>query len=333
MAEIETKAIEARGLRPIAFGNMGGSADSPKLGRVTGVIYGGAGVGKSVCIYSLLKLGEHNPNLKFRILFTESNAWGGFEAAMRVHNITMLYPGQVVVAVLENNKGYDTVDSFTEGTNHKAYDTVITNSAIKFKGFDITDPDKTVIDCGSPSTWKDDVIYILDGFSMVDASCIEKGRKKTVDQKTSGDPRALFYARQNLVENILNKFMEESNCHIFVAAHQTIIDDEAAGKSKLDYRIHPAMTTRSQIDKALGHFGFVYHLYKEPQTGARVISVESPKVFTIPRFIDKSEINQYNTAAVPKKNYLTLATLPADLTHPVYKFPLPRLEPVTGRNS
>ena len=328
----EKEVIEERQLRPIAFGNLGGEQET-KLGRVTGIIYGGAGVGKSVAIYSILRLCESNPDLKIRILFTESNAWGGFQDAIRIHNLRNFYPEQVVIAYLENTKGYATVEEFTEGTNDKAYAGVVSNSSVKFKGFDITDPTKAKIDCGSPSTWKEDTIYIVDGFSMVDASCIEKGRKKTVDQKTNNDPRALFYARQNLVENILNKLMEESNCHIFVAAHQTIIDDEAAGKSKLDYRIHPAMTTRSQIDKALGHFGFVYHLYKEPQTGARVISVESPKVFTIPRFIDKSEINQYNTAAVSKKNYLTLATLPADLTHPVYKFPLPRLEPVTGRNS
>ena len=125
----------------------------------------------------------------------------------------------------------------------------------------------------------------------------------------------------------------ESKCHIFVAAHQTIIDDVAATKSKLDYRVHPAMTTRSQIDKALGHFGFVYYLYVDPQSSNRCISVASEKVFTIARFIDGKEISQYNTPAIPKKNQITLATLPADLTHPIFNFPLPRLEPATGRIS
>jgi hypothetical protein len=270
--------------------------------RFVGMIYSSAGTGKTVSAMTALKV----PDLKVRVLCTETNALTGIEEALAIHGITDLQEGQLTIAVAQGEAC--SLEEFQEQSSDASYK-AITSKLFNFIGHDVATGKEVRL--GKVQSWGKDTLFILDGMTMFESSCAGRGLQLAKAQNNSKDARAVFYAGQKVLVGAVFTLAEESTGHMLVLAHQAMSDEVALKKYKLSKMVNPGFGTRSVIDKLAGRFSSILYMRYNTQTKAYVWSAEETDAYTISRGIDRAKL---------KKERITLNNLPADFSHPVYDF-------------
>lgn len=270
--------------------------------RFSGMIYSSAGTGKTISAMTALKV----PNLKVRVLCTETNALTGIEEALAIHGITELQEGQLTIAVAQSTSS--SLEEFQDNSSDAFYK-AITGKLFNFIGTDVASGKEVRL--GKVQEWGTDTLFILDGMTMFESSCSGRGLTIAKSQNNAKDARAIFYAGQKVLVGAVFSLIEESKGHVLVLAHQAMSDETAMSKYKLSKPINPGFGTRSVIDKLAGRFSSILYMRYNNQKKQYVWSAEEPEAYTISRGIDKVKCKQLG---------ITLNNLPADFSHELYNF-------------
>jgi hypothetical protein len=270
--------------------------------RFVGMIYSAAGTGKTISAMTALKV----PDLKVRVLCTETNALTGIEEALEIHGITDLQEGQLTIAIAQSDAS--SLEEFQDQSSDAFY-RAITGKLFNFIGHDVATGKEVKL--GKVQSWGKDTLFILDGMTMFESSCAGRGMQLAKAQNNAKDARAVFYAGQKVLVGAIFAIAEESKGHILVLAHQAMSDDVAMQKYKLTSMINPGFGTRSVIDKLAGRFSSILYMRYNAQQKKYVWSAEEKDAYTISRGIDRVKL---------KKAGINLNNLPADFSHAVYDF-------------
>lgn len=275
--------------------------------RLAMLLYSGAGTGKTISVMTLLKVRVNDKPLKVRVLVLEKNAMTGIKEALRIHGITELEEGQLVIATPANDTAATAADFQNQESD--AFYSAIISKLINFKGVDVATGKE--VGLGKVMAWSSDTVFVLDGMTVFENACAARGRKKSKDNNTLKDPRAAFYAGQDALVGAIFQIVEQSDCHVVVMAHQAMSDNEQMQKHKLTKSINPGFGTRSVIDKLAGRFSCIFYMRYNAQRKQYVWSAEEPDAYTISRGVDRQRCKELN---------VTLNNLPADFSHALYDF-------------
>ena len=269
--------------------------------RVIMMLYGKAGVGKTITIMTLLKRG-----LKVRVLCAEANAITGIEEALAIHKIE-LAEGQLIVA-FPGNESASSTDAFANQETDAFY-LAIVGKIVNFKGFDVATGKEVTL--GKVMAWDTTCAFVLDGMTMTENACAARGRKmfKEAPGENKNDQRMAFYKGQDALVGLVFQVIETSGCHVFILAHQTIMDEKTKLKGGFEHEINPGFGTKSVVDKLAGRFTQIFYMRKNRVTNQFVMSAMEDKAYTISRGIDRDKC---------RKLKIELNTLPADLSHEIY---------------
>lgn len=268
--------------------------------RLCALIYSQPCMGKSVALVTLLKI----PGLKVRLLVLEDNSLPAIEEGLKLHNITSLEEGQFTIAEVKGG-GISSTDKFIDQTDESSYINAV-SKLLNFSGFDVaTSKD---VKLGNTLNWGNDTVLCIDGLTMLQYACGNRGHVKAVGNK---DPRAAFYAGQDALLGYVYQLMQNSKAHIVVLGHETTSDEVALSKHKQLMATHPALGTRSIVSPFLGRFNNVLYAKLNKQTKKYVWSVEEDRVMTAHRNIVTKD-NPYEGKPV------TLNNLPADFSYSGY---------------
>ena len=269
------------------------------------MLYSEAGTGKTVSVVTLLKV----KGLKVRILCIENNALPAIKEGLRLHNIDSLEEGQLTITTITGGTITST-EAFQEQTDTGYYEGIV-SKFMNFKGMDVATGKEVAL--GNCLNWANDTILVVDGLTMLEYSCATRGRAKTAGNK---DPRAAFYAGQDLLKGTIFSLAEKGKGNLLLLAHSTQSDEVARGRHQGLTEIHPALGTRSVVSTHLGRFSNVFYARRNLQQKGQnsyVWTVAEPKAYTIARNIETKG-----------KKYLdrevTLNNLPADFSYEGYNF-------------
>lgn len=270
--------------------------------RFCGMIYSSAGTGKTISAMTALKV----PNLKVRVLCTETNALTGIEEALAIHGITELKEGQLTIAVAQSSSS--SLEEFQDNSSDSFYK-AITTKLFQFNGIDAATGKEVKL--GKVQDWGTDTLFILDGMTMFESSCAGRGLVNAKLQNNGKDARAIFYAGQKVLVGGVFSLIEEGKGHMLILAHQAMSDEVSMAKYKLTKTINPGFGTRSVIDKLAGRFSSILYMRFNEQKKKYVWSAEEKDAYTISRGIDRTRCKELG---------VTLNNLPADFSHELYTF-------------
>lgn len=270
--------------------------------RLAMLLYSMAGVGKSVSLTTLLKI----PNLKVRILSLEDNCLPAIELGLDIHGITELNPGQLTIAEVHGG-GISMSEKYVAQSDDSAYMAAV-GKLLNFTGTDISTGDEVKL--GNVMNWKDDSVLCIDGLTMLQYACGNRGKNKVGNNQ---DARAAFYAGQDALLGYVYQLLQNSKSHIIVLGHETTSDEVALSKNKGLMATHPALGTRSIVSPFLGRFSNVLYAKVNKQTKQYVWSAEEDRTMTVYRGINIGD-NKYGNLRV------TLNNLPADFSWAGYNW-------------
>jgi len=273
--------------------------------RLAALIYGQPGIGKSVSLVTLLKV----KNLKVRILAMEDNALPAIRDGLRIHGITELEEGQLTIAEVKGGS-ITTSDKFISQTDDSSYQAAVTK-LMNYVGFDVATGKEVKL--GNVMSWDNNCVLCLDGLTMLQYACYNRGKVKADANGTGKDPRAAFYAGQDSLIGYCYQLLQNSKAHIVILAHETQSDEVAVSKHKALLKIHPQLGTRSIVSSFLGRFNVVLYAKQNKQTRKYVWSGEEPDTMTVVRNITTKDIT-YEGKAVNLNN------LPADFSWEGYSW-------------
>lgn len=273
--------------------------------RLAALIYSQPGAGKSVSLTTLLKV----PNLKVRILSLEDNCLPAIRDGLRIHGIESLEEGQLTIAEVKGN-GINATSKFMDQTDDSSYQSAVAK-LLNFTGFDVATGNEVKL--GNALSWDSDTILCVDGLTMLQYACYNRGKVKSEANNTGKDPRAAFYAGQDALIGYIYQLLQNSKTNVVVLAHETQSDDVAVNKHKGLLKIHPQLGTRSIVSSFLGRFNVVLYAKQNRQTRKFVWSGDELDTMTVVRNVTL-EGNPYQGKPV------TINNLPADFSWEGYNW-------------
>lgn len=200
------------------------------------LLYGPAGVGKTVSLYSLLKAGQ-----KVRFLGLEANAFNGMKYAKELFLAGggKLNPGDLSIARPSKPKrGLAEFASAVEGATKKALKVQRSEVDLKKKDYDgfsntvaitanFTD-EETGESLGSAEDWGKDTTLVIDGLTALSELIIQHniGGKIAIDQGEWG-------ISQGYLKNFLRLLTDQLQCNLVLIAHPKKEVDEVGGGKKI----------------------------------------------------------------------------------------------------
>jgi len=271
------------------------------------LIYGGAGSGKSVSLATLLKVVLKNGNkLKIRIFCLEDNSLPAIIRSFQIHNITDLEEGQLVICTPPQG-AIGSSTEFQDANSDKFYQNII-SQICNFKGTDVATGKE--VSLGNVSTWDKDTVLALDGLTNFQYACGARGKVKAKAVNNDKDPRAVFYAGQQVLTDGIKQILGMTKCHFILFAHDTASDEAMVAKYNGLKAIHPAVGTRSIVSQFCGNFSYVFLSRKIDINNTFFWSVADSKAYTRDS-IDREKCKELK---------IPLDKLPADFSHELYDF-------------
>ena len=268
------------------------------------MLYSAAGTGKTIATTTLLKI----PELKVRYLCLESNSMPAIAEGLDIHNITELTKGQLTIATPKGS-GINNADTYMDQTDDSFYQAIIKSAIMNYAGVDVATGED--VKYGQMLTWGKDVCLVIDGLTMLQYACANRGRVVSLKRNNDkSNPLSEFYMGQDTLIGTIYQLMQSFKGHIVILAHETQSVEVARKKYRNLTEIHPALGTRSIVSPFLGRFTNVFYQRRNIQTNKFVWSVAQPGVYTVSR----------NIKIPTGRRGVNLDNLPPDFSDEIYSF-------------
>lgn len=273
--------------------------------RLAMFLYSQAGVGKSVSLCTLLKI----PGIELCILPLEDNCLPAIQEGLRIHGITELRKGQLVIADM-NNSAITSATTFVDQSDDSVYQAAV-QRLMNFTGTDVATGE--TLKLGNALAWKNNRVLAIDGLTMLQFACQSRGKVKAASQNNDKDPRMAFYQGQDALLGYVYQILQRSKAHIVLLGHEAMSDEAQQSKHKSLKNVHPYLGTRSIVSPFMGRFNVVLYAKYSARLRKYVWSAQEDGVMTVVRNITTKD-KTYDGFKV------SLNQLPADFSFDGYDF-------------